>query len=160
MAALTKDRNTPERDGRALHHPVKGGVQIFAGALVALDATGLAIPAAPGEDVKVVGVATAHTDNRLGADGDERLVVRRGVFAFANDAGAREITRADVGMPAAVLDDQTVQRSEGHGTPAGIIVGLDDDGVWVDVQGTDLLLDMLAGMLGALEERVDALENA
>jgi len=45
MAALTKDRNTPERSGKDFQFPVAAATRIFAGSLVVLDA-GVAKPGA------------------------------------------------------------------------------------------------------------------
>ncbi|CAH8248817.1 hypothetical protein WJ0W_006773 [Paenibacillus melissococcoides] len=45
--ALSQGRNTTEfADGRTLVIPVKGGVKIFDGSFVAIDANGLAVPGA------------------------------------------------------------------------------------------------------------------
>lgn len=41
---LSTDRNTPERDGRLVTHPMAAGKKIYAGALVVLNATGYAEP--------------------------------------------------------------------------------------------------------------------
>ncbi|MDD2870092.1 hypothetical protein [Neomegalonema sp.] len=132
MAALTKDRNTPERSGEDFAYPAAGGVQIFAGALVVLE-EGFARPAAEGEGLVVVGRADARVDNRLGADGELQARVRLGVFRFANSDGADRILPADVGSDAWILDDQTVGKDEAGRSKAGRVMDVDAQGVWVKV---------------------------
>ena len=138
MAALTKDRNTPERSGKDFVYPVAAATRIFAGALVVLDA-GVAKPGAAGTGLASVGRADAQADNRLGAAGDTSVRVRAGVFHFNNSADADLITLADVGKDAWIVDDQTVAKTgaESAGNPtrskAGRIVDVDGNGVWVSI---------------------------
>lgn len=134
MAALTKDRNTPERSGVDFEYPVAADTLIHAGALVALDA-GAAIPGATDTGLVAVGRADARADNTGGAAGDVAVKVRRGVFRFANSASADEIALADVGSTAFIVDDQTVAKTDGSSSrsAAGEIVDVDDVGVWVRV---------------------------
>lgn len=47
MTALTKDRNTKRRDGVQYSDPVAASTKVFAGALVCINASGFAVPAAP-----------------------------------------------------------------------------------------------------------------
>ena len=57
MAALTMERDTPEimNGGRLLALPVKGGVTIYQGAIVALDADGYAVPGKKATGLTAVG---------------------------------------------------------------------------------------------------------
>lgn len=131
MAALTKDRATPERDGRRVSDPVAPGKTIYAGALYSLDATGRAVPAgdpdAAGFYARAVAVRRASA-----LDGDERVEGAFGVFRFDNDTAA-PITAEDVAnhVAAIVVDDHTV--GKGGSEEAGVVVALDDAGVWVRV---------------------------
>lgn len=65
--------------------------------------------------------------------------VRTGVFRFANSADTDEITLADVGADAWIVDDQTVAKTgavvESNPTrsKAGRIVDVDTHGVWVSI---------------------------
>lgn len=133
--ALTTDRNTPRRDGVQYNDPVAGATRIFAGSLVCLNAAGFAVPGSTATTLRVRGRAEAHADNRDGAAGDLRIETRRGVFAFANSAGADEITRADIGEPAYIVDDQTVAKTSATNSRsvAGVIRDLDADGVWIEI---------------------------
>lgn len=130
MAALTADRNTPRRAGAVLSDPVAANVVLFVGALYALNAAGDAVPAA-GNGTRARGVVQQHVDNTGGAAGAQRVTGERGVWRFANSAGAAELKRADIGGVAFVVDDQTVSKT---GTAvAGLVLDIDDGEVWVDV---------------------------
>ncbi|WP_454280522.1 hypothetical protein [Sphingomonas sp. Marseille-Q8236] len=134
MVALTVDRNTPRRENHDIEgHPVKGGANIFAGALVMLDAAGWAIPGGLGAGLAVVGRADAPA--KAIVNGDAIVTTRRGVFRFANSAGGDAITRADIGKSAYVVDDQTLAKTDNAGTrsAAGIIRDVDAQGVWVRI---------------------------
>jgi hypothetical protein len=133
MAALTKDRSTPRRDGDTINVPVAASASIFAGALVAVNATGYATPGATATTLRGIGRAEAAADNSAGADGAISVDVRTGAFRFGNSAAADEITRAQIGANCYIVDDQTVAKTDGTGTRsvAGTVFDVDSDGVWV-----------------------------
>ncbi|MEO1820581.1 hypothetical protein [Pseudomonas sp.] len=133
--ALTADRNTKRRDGVLYSDPVAAATRLFAGSIVCLDASGNAVPGATATTLTARGVAQEQVDNRDGAAGDRRVEVRRGVFPFANSASADEITRADIGNSAYIVDDETVAKTDGTSTRsvAGVIRDVDDNGVWVEI---------------------------
>lgn len=135
MTALTKDRNTVRRDGVQFSDPVAAATRIFAGSLVCLDASGNAVPGSTATTLKARGLAQEQVDNSAGAAGDLRIEIRRGVFPFANSAGADEITRVDIDATAYIVDDQTVAKTNGTSTrsAAGVIRDVDSDGVWVEI---------------------------
>jgi len=135
MAALGEDRNTPARDGSVLSIPVAAAKKLFAGALVARDATGYASPGATALNIRGIGRADAHADNSSGADGDIAVQVRKGVFRFAND-GVDTVDRSHIGSDCYMVDDQTVASNDGTGTRsvAGEVFDVDSDGVWVRFQ--------------------------
>lgn len=130
--ALTADRNTPARTGDLVQHPVDAATQIFAGSILCINDAGFAVPATTTTTGRVVGRANTHADNRVGSEGDVFVSAERGVFRFLNSAGDL-VTRADIGSVAFVVDDETVARTDGSESriPAGVIVDVDDDGVWV-----------------------------
>lgn len=128
MAAQTKDRVTKQLAGPSstFSDPVAAAATIFMGALVALDASGDAIPAAAGSPT-LRGVAKAQADNADGAAGDISVEVRKGTFLFAQTG----LTRADIESDVFVVDDQTVGAA---GTLiAGKLVDLDAAGAWVEI---------------------------
>ncbi|EEW59225.1 conserved hypothetical protein [Ruegeria sp. TrichCH4B] len=133
MTVLSSDRNTPRLDGDMRHGFVAGGSLIYAGAIVLRAADGYLHEGHTVTGMVGVGRAEERIDNRIGADGEEGLTYRPGIYKFANSAAADEITHADIGSLAYAVDDQTVAKTDGTGTrsPAGIIDGVDADGVWV-----------------------------
>ncbi|OBY58234.1 hypothetical protein [Pseudomonas sp. AU12215] len=133
--ALTKDRNTPRRDGKQFNDPVAANVKIFAGSLVCLDASGNAVPGSTSTTLKVRGLAQEQVDNTGGAAGDLRIETRRGTFQFANSAAADQIARADIGAQCYIVDDQTVAKTSATNTRsvAGTIRDVDSAGVWVEI---------------------------
>lgn len=135
MTALTKDRNTPRRAGVQFNDPVAASTRIFAGSLLCLNAAGFAVPGSTSATLKARGIAEEQVDNRDGAAGALRIESRRGVFPFANSASADEITRADIGNTAYIVDDQTVAKTSATNTRsvAGIIRDVDEAGVWVEI---------------------------
>jgi hypothetical protein len=132
---LTADRNTRKRDGDLFQFPAKAGVLIFAGSLAALDASSLLVPAAADTALTIVGRAEETVDNRNGADGNLEGTVLRGCFCYANSSAADEITRADINSSAYVVDDETLAKTNGTSSRpvAGIIMDVDDLGVWVKI---------------------------
>lgn len=133
MAALTAGRNTPARSGDLREPPVKAATRIHSGAMVALDATGWALPAATATGLKVLGRAEAPADNSAGANGDTNVKVGAGIYQYGNSASGDLIARADIGADCYAVDDQTVAKTNGGGTRsvAGKIFDVDAYGVWV-----------------------------
>lgn len=133
MAALAKDRNTPVRPGDILVAGVKKGAKIHAGSLVAKAAGGYAVPATKAQNLVVLGRAEQAVTGGA-ADGDVTVEVRRGTFRWANAPGGGAIDASLVGEQAHILDDQTVTKTAAGSTPAGKIVAVDSDGVWVETR--------------------------
>jgi len=133
MTAATADRNTGFREGQIVGIPVAAGQLIHAGVLVAVNANGFAEEGKTEADLTYVGRAEEYVDNTAGADGAKYLPVRRGLaFKWANSADD-PITQASFGKPCFIEDNQTVAKTNGINTrsPAGIVYGIDPDGVWV-----------------------------
>ncbi|HEX7128294.1 MAG TPA: hypothetical protein VF406_21285, partial [Thermodesulfobacteriota bacterium] len=105
--ALTADRNTPARTGDVVEHPVEANAKLFAGALVALNAAGYAVPGSVSTTLKAVGRAEEFVDNTGGAQGAKTVRVARGVFRFRNFA-TDAVTRADIGTTCFIVDDEQV----------------------------------------------------
>lgn len=78
-------------------HPVAAATIIPTGALVALDASGNATPAASTVTGHVIGRADVGVDNSAGAAAAESVRVRRGVFALNQDA-THPVLKAHMGM--------------------------------------------------------------
>lgn len=131
--ALTADRNTPMKDGELIAVPVAANAVIHAGALVAANATGFAVPGAVATTLTYLGRAEEAADATGYADGIATVQVRRGkAFKFKN-SGADPVTQASLGKVCYIVDDETVAATNGTGTrsAAGIVLGIDTDGVWI-----------------------------
>jgi hypothetical protein len=157
MAVLTTDRKTPKRDGDILNIGVAGAKKIYAGAIVARDASGYATPGATATTLLGIGRAEAHADNSGGSDGDITVDVRRGIFRFANSAAGDEITAAGIGSYCYIVDDQTVARTNGSGTRsvAGRVFDVDSGDVWVQFSRIEA-----PGSVATADIAADAVTNA
>jgi hypothetical protein len=149
MTALAADKSTKKRGTGVLAEQfeldVAASTTIYAGALVAVDTSGNATPAAAAGalaatsyGLRVVGRAEESVDNSDGSAGDETVRVTRGVFGFVNDSGAGALSAADILDKCYVVDDQTVSRSslQGRRPVCGTVIGIEDSVVYVEV-GTD-----------------------
>lgn len=131
---LTAGRNTPHRDGDLVSLKVAAASKIYGGGIVMVSATGYAVRGQTGANLTYVGRAEATADNLVGANGDQTVLVkRRKAFKWANSS-ADPITLADLFKTAYVVDDETVARTANSGarSAAGKIIGVDDDGIWVE----------------------------
>ena len=124
MAALSKNRSTPERIATLRQFEAAG--EIYAGALVALNSSGKAVPASDTAGLRVLGRA----ENTAAAG--EKVNIRRGAFLFDNGTDTELLTSADIGADCYVLDDQTVGKVGGTAKiKAGKVLDVTDDGVAV-----------------------------
>lgn len=130
--ALSQDRNTPRADGDVFSYPVLAATTIYGGSIVVLDSSGWAKPGVTATGLVVAGRAEERVVN-AGDSGDLSIKVRAGVFRYANSAAADLITKAEIGDNCWLVDDQTVAKTSGSATRsiAGLIVDVDDQGVWV-----------------------------
>lgn len=127
-AALSEDRNTPQRDGDVVSVAVASGKVVYAGAMIAVNSSGTAQPASDASGLSVIGRAENYVDASVTAG--LLLKVSRGVFLWENGSS---ITDADIGDLCYALDDQTVKTTGvTNYVIAGVIVDVDDNGVWVD----------------------------
>ena len=129
---LTADRNTQMKDGELIAVPIAAAKKIFAGSLVAANATGYATPGAVAATLTYLGRSEETVDN-TGADGALSVLVRRGkAFKFANSA-TDAVTQASMGKVCYIEDDQTVSATSATGarSAAGIVIGVEAGGVWV-----------------------------
>ena len=135
MTALTAGRNTSEVLGEIYKLQMAAAAKIFAGALVALNATGFATKGAVATTLTAFGRAESTVDNTAGADGALSVDVRTGIFVWANSTAGDLITIADIGNDCFILDDQTVAKTDGTAarSRAGKIVFVDASGVYVQM---------------------------
>jgi hypothetical protein len=133
MAALTADRNTPQKDAELIVLPAAAAKKFFTGALAALDAAGRATPGATATTLRGLGRVESHADNSAGGAGAIDVKIRRGTFRFANSSAGDAITSAEIGTDCFIVDDQTVAKTSGTNTRsvAGRVMDVDAQGVWV-----------------------------
>ena len=128
MAALTKNRSTPERIP-ALRQ-LEAGAEIYAGSLVAVNANGKAVPASDTAGLKTIGRAETH------AKSGETVTVKSGCFLAA----------ADIGGVCYVADDQTVSKTGGtNSIPAGLVYDVESKGVWVLTGAQSITVNITKG---------------
>lgn len=134
MAATSEPRHTKERDGKRRTLGLEEGVKINQGAMVAVNASGFAVPMSTATTLRGIGRASDTVDNTDGGDGDVSVDVDTGIFAYDNSTAADLIGRDDIGKDCYGVDDQTVALTNGTNTRsvAGKIFDVDANGVWVD----------------------------
>jgi len=127
MAALTSPRNTIELLP-PVSYELEAASQIHAGALIARNADGKAVPAQDASGLIVLGRAENS------ASSGETVHIRAGVYLFDNGASSEALTGADIGKACYVLDDHTAGKLGGSNhVPAGIVMDVTGDGVAVIV---------------------------
>jgi hypothetical protein len=131
---LTEDRNTPRREGVEFSYPMAANITIFGGALVMLNASGLATRGAAATGQRAAGVALERKTNGATA-GATSVRVAPGVYCFRNSTAGDEIVQADVGAQCFIADDDQVAKTNGSSTRsvAGIVMAVEAAGVWVRV---------------------------
>lgn len=131
---LTTGRATAKRALLITAVALAATTTVFEGGMVAVNATGFMVPAGAAGAKRVIGVARDTYDNSAGDDGDLLGDIERGCSQFDNSAAADAITNANIGRPCYAVDDHTVALTSNGGARiyAGIIVGVDAGGVWVD----------------------------
>src|SRR5574344_462129 len=95
----------------------------------AINSSGYAVTASKAESQITAGCAMRLTDNSDGSAGDVTVPVRRGVFVWKNDGTIEE---TDVLKSCYISDEKTVTITATGSSYAGIILGVESDGVIVD----------------------------
>lgn len=133
MPALTSDRKTARRLGRAHMYPVSAGIVIFGGGMAAINTLGFAVPASAIATLKVVGICQEQVTG-ASPNGASSVTVFRDAAYLANSTAGDLITLADVGASCFAADDQTVAKTNGSSTRpvAGKIINVDANGVLVE----------------------------
>lgn len=131
---LTQDRNTLMREKNLLSVPVAANAVIYAGALVAANATGFATKGAEAATLTYLGRAEEAIDNTGGADAEKHIIVRRNAAFFFKNSGSDPVTQASLGKVCYIEDDETVSATDNTGarSAAGIVTGIESGGVWVE----------------------------
>ena len=132
MSALTQARNTAELHVGAIHYnferEVASDSTVYAGGIAAQNSSGKAVSASDTANLVVLGRA----ERTVGTG--ENVLIRTGVFLFDNGTSSEELTAADIGGAAFIVDDHTVGKVGGtNHIPAGIVVDVTAEGVAVEI---------------------------
>ena len=136
MSALKQERNTPQYGvevmPQLLSYPVAAGVHLYQGGLAVLKG-GYVEPGQSAADLITLGRVEQGIDNTQGQAGEQKVLVRQGVFLWNNSADGEAVRAQDVGADCYVVDDQTVARTDGNDarSRAGKVVQVEPQGVWV-----------------------------
>lgn len=130
--ALTAPRNTPFMGAGGVpvltSYTVAASTVIYQGSIVALNASGYAVPGSVSTSLTAVGVAQFTADNSAGVDGAINIGVQQCVAQFGN---ASSITIASLGALCYIASDSTVSTSASGKSIAGTVYAVDANGVWV-----------------------------
>lgn len=144
--SLADGRDLMERDGKYFCFPVAAARLVTQGSLVMMNTTtgcveSVSTPVGTGTWI-AVGRAETVSDNRTGANGEQSVRIKRGIFALKTDSA---VGRSSMGAAVYAIDEQTVSLSTATGRfKVGTIVDLATDNlaadatsslVWVNVAG-------------------------
>ena len=131
--ALAADRNTPYQDAELIAVPVATGVTCYAGGIACANSSGYATPGATATTLTYLGRFDETVVN-AGANGAVNVMVRRNKAFKWKNSGSDAVTQASLGKVCYIVDDETVAATNGTNTrsQAGIVVGIESDGVWVE----------------------------
>jgi len=116
MTALTAPRPIQQIPGILFNYPVKADKVIHKGAIVCLDSTGYAVPAATATGLLAVGFARDSADSTGLASGAITVEVEEAIVGMANSGGGDTIAFTELGELVYLVDDQTVAKTSAGGT--------------------------------------------
>ena len=128
------DRKTPLRDGEQVVVGVAAATLVEAGKMGAVNAAGYLVPASNTAGLKVLGRIEQAVDNTAGANGDLSVEVRRRKLFKYKNSGTSAVTVASTGSNVMVESADTVATTASNSIVAGKCMGIDPDGVWVEIQ--------------------------
>lgn len=126
--ALANDVLYPERNGDAYTFGVLANVKLYGRAVGGITSGKLAVPAGHGSAVKLIGLVEERVDNTGGADGDQKVRFKKGVFLVPLTA-----TVANIGAAVYASDDNTFTLTAGSLLQIGIVHAVDADGTWLKI---------------------------
>ncbi len=135
MTALAADTDIPERASPVSQLFAEVGTdstQYYKGGIVCIStATGKVVKGATA--TTQIAIGRCEENYLTGTSNTRKIKARIGCFKYANSAAADAIAADDIGKACYIVDDATVALTDGTGTRsrAGIVAGVDSDGVWV-----------------------------
>ena len=135
MAALTAARKTDSRvvEWAGITEEVGAdSTQFYKGGIVCLDQADGKVKKGS-VDTGLVCLGRSLVTLLTGTSNTKRIPAESGIFKWLNSAAGDAIAADDVGKDCFIVDDQTVALTDGTGTrsKAGVVYGVDSDGVWV-----------------------------
>lgn len=133
--ALSADKEIPERaaPGSQLFAEVgTDSTQYYRGGIVCIStATGKVVKGSTA--TTLIAIGRCEENYLTGTSNTRKIKSRIGCFKYANSAAADAIAADDIGKACYIVDDETVALTDGTATRsrAGIVAGVDTDGVWV-----------------------------
>jgi hypothetical protein len=143
MTAITANAVRAQALGDIHEYPVLGSTHLYVGEMVVLDSSGYAKSATAAASLISVGVCVSECDNSSGASGAKNVKVRKGSFVFAVKSGD-EPTIAEVGDVVYFTDNNTVQKTAGSSSVAGVLTGFEGSDAIVSVGLWPLQVGLLA----------------
>ncbi len=132
MAAATAGRITAEKILGKFSAPVAASTTIYAGTLVALNASGQVVPMSAATTLRAVGRACTRGglsvwDNSTGSAAAFNVDIEEGIFFWDNSSAGEALAQAQVGLVCFAVDDQTVGKTSASGTLsiAGVVRYID-----------------------------------
>ncbi|MBO5524287.1 MAG: hypothetical protein J5986_11535 [Roseburia sp.] len=110
--------------------PMAAGAKIREHCIIAMNEEGFAEEASLKEGLLIAGCSQRFKDNSEGENGEVAIPVRRGTFFWNNDGS---ITAKDILKDCYVSDAQTVTLTAEGSSRAGKILGVEVDGVIVEM---------------------------
>jgi hypothetical protein len=130
--SITASQTVDRRLGDKYQFPVAASTLIYAGALVALNASNQLVNATDAAARRVIGVAYGEVDNSAGVAGELSADVEVGIFKITNSSTGT-LTDSNIGQLCFVETNSIVSSAPGtNGVVAGVVRKVDSDGVWVD----------------------------
>lgn len=132
MASTAPRIGVLERSDDHITLPVAAATTIYAGTLVAINASGYAVPASASASLTVIGLAHETVTN-AGSAGARSIEVRlsngRRSFKLKNSSSSVGID--DIGKTCYVVDNDTVSMTSTDTCAAGTVTGVESGIVWV-----------------------------
>ena len=127
------ERNTPMKDTEIIPVPIAASTKVEAGKIAVANANGYGAEGSTATTLTYLGRYDETVDNTGGGNGAKTALVRRGKAFKWKNSGTDAVTQARLGKTVYIEDDETVAATDGTSTrsAAGICVGVDSDGVWV-----------------------------
>lgn len=132
-------QHTSYKAGALIALGLAAATQVWAGEIVGLNAAGFLVPASDPSAESVVGRSEGNFDSTDALAGEVTAEVRRKcAFSLANNAAA-PVTQADLFTECYLSDANEVSISDDDGSgagsrlTAGLVIGLSDNQVWVEM---------------------------